>query len=190
MKLRLTQAGLPALLTGRQLVPAVRLRLRADRLFVPLVQAARALICGGLLGVRGSPLGRDRRRFSCRDGDGPGLGGDVRLLLGLLRHTVWPRRRDGRERLRRGFRLPDIRPHGHPRHGCARGGGRPAPVARVVATIVPVRLLLRGGPLSGHQWRLGWHGYHGSGPAKDLRATGDLRPGSDLRRGSCRCYRT
>ena len=188
MELRLAQAGLPVLLMGRHLVPAGRRLLRAGRLFVP-VSVRR---CRGLLALRaGGPLASAEGCWASAGGRwagtagglaagtaaGPGWAGSVRLFPGLLRHPAWPGRGDGRERLRRGLRLPEVRPHGHPRHGCARRGGRPGPVARAIRAIVPVRQLLHGSPLGGHQRRRGRRGDGGPGPDGDIRPGRDLGPG-------------
>ena len=62
-----------------------------------------------------------------------------------------------------------------------------ASVARAIPAIVSPRLLLCGGPLSGHQ-RLRWHGYGGRGLCGLCRG-GGLRLGSGARRGPRRrCY--
>ena len=103
-----------------------------------------------LLKGGGGSLSGHRRRLSRRDGGRSRLGGSVGLFSCLLRRPARSGRGDDREWLRRGFRLCEVRPHGHPCHG---GGWRAGPVARSVPEFVPVRLLLGGGPLGGHQRR-------------------------------------
>jgi len=56
---------------------------------------------------------------------------------------------------------------------------------------VPVRLLLGGGPLGGHQRRPGWRGDRGCGPDGGLRRGRGLRLAGNVGRRDprCRCYR-